>query len=181
MRGIHHSHRNQMEDGEDEEIEARFSRIVADARALQTISAPNSSNSEQYLRSARSILLQFDLNPIAQTSQMLPDQMLVVSVLQKLAYHDPDSGGVQDIAEWCISQWLRLLQSDDHNAEALQGSWMSILLHELRLTSVRIGTSLAMASATSLSTHSPGRRQFVVQRAERQPPRDQPKHLVHSK
>ncbi|KAG8623473.1 hypothetical protein KVT40_008449 [Elsinoe batatas] len=55
------------------------------------------------------------------------EQIATTEALQNIAYHDPDAGGVQEIAQWCLDQWLRLLQEDTDNVKILSNigrSWL---------------------------------------------------------
>lgn len=45
----------------------------------------------------------------------------LISLLQNMAYLDPDSGGETDISSWCERQWATILQSFPQNVLALQG------------------------------------------------------------
>lgn len=49
------------------------------------------------------------------------ERTTAISTLQSLAYHDVDSAGVSDIAEWCMNQWLLLLQMNAEDLSALRG------------------------------------------------------------
>lgn len=76
---------------------------------------------EQHVTMARSIIRLLDQTSLLQRAARLDDQVLIVSRLQDLAYHEPDSGGISDIAHWCVRQWLRLLQEHAEVVEVLQG------------------------------------------------------------
>ena len=47
----------------------------------------------------------------------------LITMLQNLAYQDPDNGGVVDVALWCERQWATLLQNDPVNMAALQSKF----------------------------------------------------------
>ena len=76
---------------------------------------------EGYLNFARSITTSFDLTDFMSDPNQTNEQAQVVGVLQKLAFHDADSGGVQDLADWCQRQWLKLLENHPDQLEALKG------------------------------------------------------------
>ncbi|KAF2221739.1 hypothetical protein BDZ85DRAFT_313954 [Elsinoe ampelina] len=70
-----------------------------------------------------------------QSRRSSDEQIDTTETLQNIAYHDPESGGIQEIAQWCLDQWLRLLQQDTDNVKILSNvgrSWLwkaqSILL-----------------------------------------------------
>ena len=50
-------------------------------------------------------------------------QLWIVEVLQKHAYSDADSGGSQELAEWCQAQWLKILANHPRNADGLRGAF----------------------------------------------------------
>ncbi|KAF1986210.1 hypothetical protein K402DRAFT_92523 [Aulographum hederae CBS 113979] len=55
-------------------------------------------------------------------------QVAVVNTFQKLAYGDADAGPVGDVADWCLRQWLGILQGSPGRVEALTGVgqwWLS--------------------------------------------------------
>ena len=70
---------------------------------------------------ARSVIDFLDQTSLLQRAARLEDQVAVVARLQDLAYHEPDLGGISDIARWCVRQWLRLLQQYGENVGALRG------------------------------------------------------------
>jgi len=45
----------------------------------------------------------------------------IVDILQRLAYHSPDAGGISDVADWCLVQWLQILQHYPGDILALKG------------------------------------------------------------
>lgn len=50
------------------------------------------------------------------------EQVWLIKGLQRLAYHDVDTGGIRDVADWCLIQWLRVLKNHPENVETLRGS-----------------------------------------------------------
>jgi hypothetical protein len=73
------------------------------------------------ISTARSTIALVDTTSLMDQPERIEDQSFIISELQRLAYHDQDTGGVQDIAEWCVAQWLRILQRSSECVEALQG------------------------------------------------------------
>ena len=49
------------------------------------------------------------------------EQIWILDTLQRLAYFDPDGGGAQDVALWCLNGWLRILELNPTNSGVLQG------------------------------------------------------------
>ena len=101
--------------------EQRIATAKAELRRIQDAVNANSNDWERHLTAARSIIISVDSTSLMQRTTRADDQEWIISTLQRLAYYDPDSGGVQDIAQWCVSQWLRLLQYDAESVAALQG------------------------------------------------------------
>jgi hypothetical protein len=52
---------------------------------------------------------------------LLASQIHTVDVLQRLAYHDVDVGGVADIADWCLERWLQIHHQNPGNIDVLKG------------------------------------------------------------
>lgn len=82
----------------------------------------------EYVTLARSIIRLLDQaphnqRPLIQRAAGLDVQVFIVSKLQDLAYYEPDMGAIGDIADWCVRQWLRLLQDYPEDVGVLQGLW----------------------------------------------------------
>lgn len=99
----------------------RLSAIIQELRRLGLDSGSSANQVDQQLTSARSIIHLLDQTALLQRVAGVDVQVLIVSRLQDLAYHDPDSGGIRDIAQWCVSHWLRLLQQNREDVGVLQG------------------------------------------------------------
>lgn len=76
----------------------------------------------QHVTIGRSIIANLNVTSFMSNVSRAPEQVWVVDGLQRLAYQDPDSGGVHDIARWCSEQWLVLHQRDPQNVTALKGT-----------------------------------------------------------
>jgi hypothetical protein len=99
----------------------RLAAIFRELRRFGPDSGSSGNQLNQYITLARSIIQFLDQTSLLQRAARLNDQVAVVARLQDLAYHEPDSGGVPDIARWCVRQWLRLLQQYGEDVGALQG------------------------------------------------------------
>jgi hypothetical protein len=58
-------------------------------------------------------------------------QAIKISTLfavQKIAFHDAESGGAQDIGSWCLNRWLRLHEEDPRNVQTLRGKWQALYI-----------------------------------------------------
>lgn len=110
----------------------------------------NGESMESYIVPARSVIGSLEQTPFMSDPSRTEDQVWLITALQRLAYHEPDSGGVRDIAEWCVTQWLKIVQHHPENLNALQGQFISAWTTWLRwreLTSSRFGSSVARASS----------------------------------
>lgn len=101
-------------------------RLATIIRVLQSMGpAPGVSRGliEQHITLARSAIRSLDQHSLLQRVARLHDQVHIITRLQDLAYYDPDSGGIPDIAQWCVRQWLRLLQQHTEHVDVLRGSY----------------------------------------------------------
>jgi len=88
----------------------------------------NGESMESYIVPARSVIGSLEQTPFMSDPSRTEDQVWLITALQRLAYHEPDSGGVRDIAEWCVTQWLKIVQHHPENLNALQGlgqAWLA--------------------------------------------------------
>jgi len=79
------------------------------------------STRDELLHSARRIVAFIDSMHISQEPRIERKQLELIEALQNLAYYDADSGGVKDLAEWCMQKWLTVLEEDPENWQALKG------------------------------------------------------------
>ncbi|KAF4555986.1 Hypothetical protein D9617_2g059530 [Elsinoe fawcettii] len=95
----------------------------------------------------------FSSSTIFQHTSSRGQQIDIIETLQNIAYHDPEAGGVPEVAQWCLDQWLRLLTADTSDVRILANigtNWLmkaqSILvrIHEQE----RSPTSSAEGSST---------------------------------
>lgn len=77
------------------------------------------------LSTARNMISFLNTSSFMAWPERYNDQIFIVSELQRIAYHDTDHGGVQDIAQWCVRTYLQLLsQNHEESPEVLTGtSW----------------------------------------------------------
>ncbi|KAJ9195732.1 hypothetical protein DTO166G4_178 [Paecilomyces variotii] len=80
------------------------------------------STRDELLHSARRIVAFIDSMHISQEPRIERKQLELIEALQNLAYYDADSGGVKDLAEWCMQKWLTVLEEDPENWQALKDS-----------------------------------------------------------
>jgi hypothetical protein len=101
--------------------EQRINLAKAELRRVQHTVETGSTNWDAHISVARAIVASVDSTSLMQRVDRPTDQAFIIAHLQNLAYHDADSGGVQDIADWCVTQWLRMIQRDPENVDALKG------------------------------------------------------------
>lgn len=78
-------------------------------------------------------------------------QLPLVSVFQRVAFGDADTGPAQDVADWCLRQGLRLLQLYPEDVEILSCEMTSLLLIFTDIFSD--WTQLAFASTEVVGKH----------------------------
>lgn len=76
---------------------------------------------ETYVVSARSAMNALDHVRFFRESNRFVEQVWLLNGLQDFAFHDPDSGCIQDIAVWCETSWLRLLRTFPDEEQILTG------------------------------------------------------------
>ena len=103
---------------------------------------------------ARTAMSGFDALSFFGDTGSLSTQVHVLSVLQNLAYHDVDTGGVTDIGDWTLLKWLRLLQDHPQDVEVLKGTADTHSLHASSDTDCRHRQMVAEQSTAVASTRS---------------------------
>jgi hypothetical protein len=101
--------------------EQRINSAKAELRRVQHAVETGSTNWGAHIGTARAIVASVNSTSLMQRADRPTDQAFIIAGLQNLAFHDADSGGVQDIADWCVTQWLRMIQRDPENVNALNG------------------------------------------------------------
>jgi hypothetical protein len=95
--------------------------VIRELRRFGHDLVPRSEQFERQLALARSIIRSLDQTALLQRATRVDDQVFIISQLQDFAYYDADSGAIRDIAEWCMRQWLRLLQQNPEGVDVLRG------------------------------------------------------------
>ncbi|ETI20479.1 hypothetical protein G647_08516 [Cladophialophora carrionii CBS 160.54] len=109
---------------------AQEARIEAAIREVRQIADTDSIHIpwEHRLRIARTAIATFDSAGLMQMPNRTADRTFVIATLQRLAYHDAETAGVVDLAEWCVTQWLSLLHRNGEDLTALRGlgqAWLA--------------------------------------------------------
>lgn len=58
-------------------------------------------------------------------SRRVEERVWFLNEVHLFAYMDPDSGGIQEITEWCEDEWNRILIDDARNVAAMTGMFSS--------------------------------------------------------
>lgn len=82
---------------------------------------------ESYLVTARSVMDALDRIRFLRETHRFAEQVWLLNSLQDFAFHDPNGGIVQDIADWCQAGWLRVLRNYPDNVETLTGRFAFLL------------------------------------------------------
>ena len=147
--------------------EQRIARAKAELRRIRNAMEASGNNHGQHMNAARAVITAIDSTGLMQRPNHIKDQIFIISRLQKLAYFDADSGGVRDIADWCVNQWLRLLQRDGQNVDALHGTLSLMPLYVragwMTLIKPRSWSWLAVARTARPGEDSSRRSQLFVQ------------------
>ncbi|KAK2785646.1 hypothetical protein FQN52_008334 [Onygenales sp. PD_12] len=96
-----------------------------ESESLSILDSIDSSTSkhqvDHHTNRARRVVQTMNSIPVTQEPTTFQLQLRILKTLQRVAYHDPDSGGVKDIAQWCVHRWLILLQLQPENWEVSKG------------------------------------------------------------
>lgn len=82
---------------------------------------PSDAGWEHQMSIARAAIATFDTTGFMQLPNRTRDRIFAITALQRLAYAEVDGPRATDIAEWCMNQWLSLLQTDAEDLDALRG------------------------------------------------------------
>lgn len=98
----------------------RVSTCLAIVGRIQEALNNRQEERSSYLTAARSVLSSIDQSSFLGLPSDSKDRRWIIEVLQRLAFHEADVGPVSDIADWCLRQWLSLLQDDAQSIAVLQ-------------------------------------------------------------
>ncbi|KAF2234470.1 hypothetical protein EV356DRAFT_532782 [Viridothelium virens] len=132
---------------EEQRIAAAKSSVSEIYNALST----NPSAWQFSLTTARGAMTAIDATTYMRRGDQHDDQVWLVNGLQKLAYHEPDVGAVNDISEWCLRSWLVILQNHPNSVEVLKGIGQNWLL-KAQAPLARIHRQEVSSSSSGAST-----------------------------
>lgn len=85
----------------------------------------NDNDWDALLGSARNIMVSLERASFFDGPNRREQQIHTIKVLQRLAYHDVDAGGVVDLADWCLQRWLQLQQVYSQDVAISKGEFHS--------------------------------------------------------
>jgi hypothetical protein len=136
-------------DGIHPSREDRIQAAILEVRRIADWHSSMSGTLDQCLHIARAAISTLDSTGFTSLPNYSRDRIFVVNTLQRLAYHEAESEGVRDIAEWCMNQWLQLLQRDGESLSVLRG--LNLAYQSASLTYIRAGLGQAwLAQSQSL-------------------------------
>jgi hypothetical protein len=113
-----HRHSSRSTDSDPEELIEQVKQIVA---TLDEVVTSRPYQWETYLASARSAVTALERVRFFRDPARFTEQVWIIQGLQDYAYHDADTGCIQDIAQFCQASWLRVLRNYPENSEVLAG------------------------------------------------------------
>ena len=98
-----------------------FRDLETRVEQIYTMLESNPENWKDHISFATSLISLFDQTSFMSNPGQTDAQVWAITALQRLAYQDHDSGGIETIAEWCVIQWLKVLQNQPQNKVVLRG------------------------------------------------------------
>ena len=108
-------------DGSDLVEERRIDEILTNLRTLASLNPTTRTENNARVDTARTIIQFLHTSTFMIWPDCYDDQIFLITEMQKIAYHEADDGGVQDIAQWCIMQFLDILARYPDSIQALTG------------------------------------------------------------
>lgn len=105
-------------DSDPEELVEQVKQIVT---TLDEVVSSRSLQWETYLASARSAVAALEHVRFFRDPARFAEQVWIIQGLQDYAYHDADTGCIDDIAEFCQASWLKVLRNYPENSQVLTG------------------------------------------------------------
>jgi hypothetical protein len=145
----HRSHHSKPAEGDTESLVEQVKTIV---NLLYEVASSRPHEWETYLASARSAVTALERLRFFRDPARFAEQVWIIQGLQDFAYHDPDSGCIKDIVDFCQASWLRVLRNYPENVEVLSGKSQSLLglfrfLHDGLYVSILRGSIVGSAGA----------------------------------
>ncbi|KAH8815132.1 hypothetical protein F5884DRAFT_871294 [Xylogone sp. PMI_703] len=137
----------------DREIEAEIEGIRAIVTSLYEVASQQSEEWESHLPSARTTMSTLDRLQYFRDPDRFDEQIWIIRGFQDYAFHDTDSGTIQDVATWCQGAWLSVLRNHPENMECLCG--LGQIWHQrAQATLARIHSEEGSESSSGGSGHN---------------------------
>ena len=114
----HRRHSSRSTDGDSEDVIEQIKQVIT---SLDDVVSSRPHQWETYLASARSAVTALERLRFFRDPARFAEQVWIIQGLQDYAYHDADTGCIEDIAEFCQASWLRVLRNFPDNVEVLTG------------------------------------------------------------
>jgi hypothetical protein len=106
----------------DDETESLLATVKTSLSQVSQRLVDDGDHIEAYLPAVRSAIAFLNRIHYFRIPDRLVDQIWMIRVLQDIAYSNSDTGGIQDIADWCLTSWLGILHDRPENVDVLRGS-----------------------------------------------------------
>lgn len=81
----------------------------------------NNGGEAPNVQQARQLMAAVDQSNLMDDPNSFERQVEILIALQNLAFHDADTGGIIDMADWCLRSWLRVLAHHPQDFRVLTG------------------------------------------------------------
>ncbi|KAH8800362.1 hypothetical protein F5884DRAFT_825037 [Xylogone sp. PMI_703] len=108
--------------------EAEAEQINFVVTLLYEVASRPSQEWKVHLRLAHATISALDRLRFFRHPGCFDEQIWIVQGFQDYAFHEADSGAIQDIAQWCQRAWLSVLSNHPRNIECLTGLGYNWLL-----------------------------------------------------
>lgn len=108
-------------DGVNHVEESQIEEAIRDVQRISDSTDSDFETWEQRIVTGRTVIRTLGATGFMQQPNRRDQRIFVISSLQRLAYHEADGSSVDDIAQWCMEQWLSLLRTDAADLDALRG------------------------------------------------------------
>jgi hypothetical protein len=151
--------RRPREDGLSQADERLLEDAIKSVRGLAPGGVHANVSRDRQIQIAREAIAIFESTGFAQGGDLRAQRLSVTRILQRLAF-DSENHIAGDIAQWCMGQWLALLQRNAEDLAALRGQ-SNNLPDNHRLTYHRPRSNMAGTIAKRSCQNTPGRWQRI--------------------
>lgn len=98
--------------------------LVATVELINTTLDTAQDSWRDHLQAIRSITACLEFSDVTPDGERRQWQLPLIAAFQRVAYADADSGGVSDIANWCLKQAVTLLQVYSEDVDLLTRKYL---------------------------------------------------------